>query len=101
MPAGPPATEFSPTWNCRPRRDRPSKAGSFRRAVRSGPAHGPHGIGLRKQKRPPTQRPAAASNLQRFRTPQPFLLLAVADAINRAVVLVGHQQRAILHLEDI
>src|SRR4029079_13507092 len=93
--------ESSPAWSCRPRRGRRSKAESFRPAPRSAPAHRPHGTGRRRRKRPPAQRPAAAANLQQYRSRQPLLLLAVADAIDRAARLIGNEHRAVLHLEDV
>src|SRR5436190_262598 len=93
--------ESSPSWSCRPRRGRRRKAESFQRAPRSALGRRRHETDRRRRKRPPAPKPATAANLQQVRSRQPLLLLAVADAIDRAVRLVGNEDRAVLHLEDI
>src|SRR5215204_5269042 len=58
-----------------------------------------------RQKRPRARRPAAATVLparpSRQCLPRSRLRIAVADAVDGAVVLVGNEQRPILHLEDV
>src|SRR5215475_5801194 len=97
MRAGRPATGFSRSWSCRLRRDTPSRAGSSRPAARSAPTPA-----QRKTRRPPARGPAAA-NSQHQVSPRRLLgvLGVVADAVDRAVVLIRDQQRAVLHLEQI
>src|SRR5215203_4673343 len=100
MPVGPPATEFSRSSSWHPRRGKLSKAESSRPARRSARRPGSH-----TRKRPPARKPAAASILRarqsRQSLPRSRLRIAIADAIDRAVVLVGNEQGSILHLEDV